>query len=342
MVFTYLDFIIENYKDVNPPIDEPTKGDLVKIRHQIELLSLPAEKGTEYDAGPKKTPKQHIRRQCYPKWATKKSHEWKELKQSKFTILADGDQTWSFNHSARQYWNQYDLLGLFFSKMGPAPGGGSVADQRNFYLPLTAVYGKFCLWIGGNQKPKMMDNGNPQQDQAAKGTGIPPACFQCTWRPDTGAFFLGATLAGFDANGAGTWEDELRGTRYHLLDGFFDFPGTWGTFEEGRSPTRTWDVDGKTLFGNCGETYPYLEMMGPNVSTIEERANTRGLALASTIANVREYQADAYRGMLIPPCLNCQQLLRYAGIYNVDRFAEDSTKVTHVFPPQVPIPLSWK
>ncbi|KAH6844547.1 hypothetical protein B0I37DRAFT_377753 [Chaetomium sp. MPI-CAGE-AT-0009] len=328
-VFAYLDSVIQKYKDVNPPIDEPTKDDLVKIRHQIELLSLPAATGTEYDAGPEMTPNQHIRRQNGPRWPAEG--------QSKFTVLANGDQSWSFNEGARRYWNQYDLLGLFFSKMGPAPGG-EAATQRNFYLPLTAVYAKFCLWIGGNQKPRMV-GGSKRQNRVGEGTGDPPYCFQCTWRQDTGRFFLGATLAGYDITEieTGTWGAELKGTRYHLLDGFFNFPGTWGTFEGGQSPTR--GNGGHTFFGNCAETYPYLEILGENVSTIDSRDKTHGLALKKQFADVQEYKADAYRKMLMPPCLNCQQLLLYAGIYDVDRFIHDSTMKVQFFPPvMVPKP----
>lgn len=188
--------------------------------------------------------------------------------QSKFAVLANAsedpakDQTWSFNSVPRQYWNQYDLLGLFFSKMGPAPEGGSVATQQNFYLPLTAVYAKFCLWIGGKQAPSMVNDTDPKKNRKGQGIGAPPQCFQCTWVEDTGKFFLGAALAGFDFNSCGAWEPELRGKRYHHLDNFFQFPGTWGQFEDRRSPVIEYELNGKTQFGNCGETYPFLEIIG--------------------------------------------------------------------------------
>jgi hypothetical protein len=42
-------------------------------------------------------------------------------------------------HNDRGYWSPYDLLGLFLSFMGPAPDR---ATKRNFYLPITAVYGR--------------------------------------------------------------------------------------------------------------------------------------------------------------------------------------------------------
>jgi hypothetical protein len=175
----------------------------------------------------------------------------------------------------RLYWNQYDLLGLFFSKMGPAPGSPGtpgtsksldppVADQSKFYLPLTAVYAKFCFWIGGNQLPRKKKDGGGKPEKG-EGTGDPPACFQCTWNEKTGQFFLGASLAGYRSNEEkidyGAWEDVVRGKRWHLFDNFYGFPGTWGPFEEGRSPMKKWTTK-TTLFGNCGETYPFLEMFG--------------------------------------------------------------------------------
>jgi hypothetical protein len=44
-----------------------------------------------------------------------------------------------YDYNGRDYWSPYDLLGLFLSFMGPAPNS---ATKRNFYLPMTAVYGR--------------------------------------------------------------------------------------------------------------------------------------------------------------------------------------------------------
>jgi hypothetical protein len=41
----------------------------------------------------------------------------------------------------KNYWTLTDLLGLFFSNLGPAPGG---ADRRHFYVPLLAL---FTRWV---------------------------------------------------------------------------------------------------------------------------------------------------------------------------------------------------
>jgi hypothetical protein len=93
---------------------------------------------------------------------------------SKFTVR-------QYLHNDRGYWSPFDLLGLFLSFMGPAP---DCATKRNFYLPITAVYGWWCYQIAGR------DYG---------GVGNIPYMFQCTWRTGPPAwFFLGSSLAGYE------------------------------------------------------------------------------------------------------------------------------------------------
>lgn len=218
--------------------------------------------------------RQHIRRQLDPAWAadTRKVSKKEKEGMAKFEVWAEESKhDWAVytNDSKRLYWNQYDLLGLFFSKMGPAPGG-PVADQSNFYLPLTAVYGKFCRWIGGKLEPAM-ESDTPDTDKKAEGCGDPPFCVQSTWRKDTGAFFLGASLAGVRANGTstpyGVWGDRVMEKRWDLLNGLLGFPGDWGEFKDKKSPTIAYQKK-KTLFGNCGETYPFLEMIGYDTALV--------------------------------------------------------------------------
>ena len=110
-------------------------------------------------------------------------------------------------HNDRDYWSPYDLLGLFLSFMGPAPDG---ATKRNFYLPITAVYGRWCRQIAGR------DPGG--------GVGDLPYMFQCTWCIRSGQptrFFLGSSLAGYDwtPDLTGTWKTVLRRARFALVDG---------------------------------------------------------------------------------------------------------------------------
>lgn len=111
------------------------------------------------------------------------------------------------------YCSPYDLLGLFFFHLGPAPVG---ADRARFYLPLTAVYGRWCCRITGHPDleyiPKTM---RPAQ----------PFMLQCTWMPvsleqgKTGPhnLFLGASLGGLVKKNAALWHMEVSLFRYKLI-----------------------------------------------------------------------------------------------------------------------------
>jgi hypothetical protein len=136
------------------------------------------------------------------------------------------------------------LLGLFLSFMGPAPNG---ATKRNFYLPMTAVYGRWCHQIAGRH---------------SGGVGDLPYMTQCTWcirSSQPTRFFLGSSLAGYSwkAELTGTWEAVLRYARFALVDGVqlrqagYDF---------NNSPTIQRDGGG-TKFGNCAKTYPFVELL---------------------------------------------------------------------------------
>jgi hypothetical protein len=113
--------------------------------------------GEDFRAGPNLTPDQHIYRAANPAWIPPPPPPQPPATVSKFTV---GRHL----HNGHDYWSPYDLLGLFLSLMGPAPNG---ATKRNFYLPMTAVYGRWCRQIAGN----------------APRNGIcdRPYMFQCTW-----------------------------------------------------------------------------------------------------------------------------------------------------------------
>lgn len=107
------------------------------------------------------------------------------------------------------------MLGAFLSMMGPAPSG---AERETFFLPSTAVYGRWCSQISGSK------NKAERNPRISLGVGSWPAVFQCTWRERHDAdtvFFLGASLAGYDWNqpkrvGEG-WKNVLRQERFDLL-----------------------------------------------------------------------------------------------------------------------------
>jgi hypothetical protein len=152
-------------------------------------------------------------------------------------------------HDGQDYWNPWNLLGLFLSLMGPAPDG---ATKRSFYLPMTAVYGRWCSRIAGSF-PR-------------NGTCDTPYMFQCTWcipsrnssKPTR--FSLGSSLAGFDWRPelTGTWKETLKHARFDLVDGDllqqagYDFDNSPVIAQRGVSGTK---------FGNCAETYPFLDLL---------------------------------------------------------------------------------
>jgi hypothetical protein len=148
------------------------------------------------------------------------------------------------------YWSSYDLLGLFLSFMGSAPNG---ATKRNFYLPMTAVYGRWCRQIAGS----LPNNGICDL----------PFMFQCTWCIPSGGsgqptqFFLGSSLAGYDWRPelTGTWKLVLRRARFDLVDGG---PLRQAGYDFDNSPVIDQSaMANDTRFGNCAETYPFLDLL---------------------------------------------------------------------------------
>lgn len=196
--------------------------------------SLP--NGRDYNLDPRLRPNQHIFRDGDPLWPGSTLKQRERAKMSRFKLRRH-------LHNTRSFSNPYDLLGLFLSSLGPAPIG---ATRENFYLPLTAVYGRWCAQIAG---------------RALGGVGFFPAVFQCTWRIADGMapqFFLGSSVAGYtDQDGytnqdVGTWREVVRKGRFDLL-----FPG--GNFDQ--SPSRTQNGNAGSRFGSCAETHPFLELM---------------------------------------------------------------------------------
>ncbi|KAK4223236.1 hypothetical protein QBC38DRAFT_512501 [Podospora fimiseda] len=197
--------------------------------------------GGEY-VNSKLTPDQHILRRRNPGWTEEKPAE------SRF--YAGLEKHWNIS-----YWSPYDLLGLFLSKLGPAPVGQN-ADKRNFYLPPL-----------GRLRPY-------QPRETGFGVGDPSFYYNCTWHPKTGEFFLGAVLADFDKSHTINNRGLKLGTR----------------------------------FGNCAETYPFVNMLSPHQKP-QWRSSCHGLALQRELAK----QALRTRGKyayLADPCVNCQELLR--------------------------------
>lgn len=197
--------------------------------------------GEDFHAGPDLTPDQHIYRAANPAWIEPQQPHRSQTPAtiSKFSVRRHP-------HNGCDYWSPYDLLGLFLSFMGPAPNG---ATKRNFYLPMTAVYGRWCRQIAGSP---------------CGGVGELPYMFQCTWCIRSGQptrFFLGSSLAGYawTAESTGTWKPALRRARFALVD---TVPLQQAGYGFDNSPmTQKIGVERGTKFGNCAETYPFLDLL---------------------------------------------------------------------------------
>ncbi|OJJ87730.1 uncharacterized protein ASPGLDRAFT_79482 [Aspergillus glaucus CBS 516.65] len=229
--------------------EEPNKTELDEIRNRILALSLgrlgneqhPRDEhdGTDY-TNSTLPPAQHIRRRINPDWKEKS----KTI--SKFHVDHHEQGAGGFEQAtdpkarALKYWSPYDLLGLFLSRLDYAP---VAANEDNFFLPLTAVYGKWCSNIAGNTSTGIK----------LKGVGDPPFMFQCTWvthRGDKKQFFLGASLAGYEwaKESTGTWESELKLARFNLVRDLLTSTenGFKWTFDSSRNRIPVPDKDKKT------------------------------------------------------------------------------------------------
>lgn len=207
--------------------------------------------GKDFRAGPGLWPDQHIYRARNPDWprvpppvsiftVRQRLHQRKQ---------GDNDDATDRPHRNLAYWSPYDLLGLFLSSMAP-----SGANKWNFYLPMTAVYGRWCRLVAGRRP--------------GGGVGDHPYMFQCTWCEKNGEFArfsLGASLAGYDwrLNKTGTWEMVLKRERFNLLEGAVGVPMQASEYDFDKSPMREPERNGDagTRFGNCAETYPFLDLM---------------------------------------------------------------------------------
>ncbi|KAF5603162.1 uncharacterized protein FSUBG_7385 [Fusarium subglutinans] len=266
---------------------------------------------------------------------------------SKFNVNLDGNWKHTTPDPARisglasddgvSYWNHYDLLGFILSLLKEDLDG---AKKDNFFLPLTAVYGRWCAKIGGNgktekhPKPPTAEGITAMADKP-RGVGAVPTVFQCTWMTaqDGVCFALGSSLAGFEKAGE-KWKERLRTYRFDLLYGWNNIHTlTRETKVEGKKKEETWHFnnspnrsvkgDAGTHFGNCGETYPFLHIC--RSLDVKAREDVNGLALKNFFLK-NEVLEETYSPLeihkkasegssalyLIPPCDNCEYLIQVA------------------------------
>jgi hypothetical protein len=146
------------------------------------------------------------------------------------------------------YWALTDLVGLFLTKLGPAPPW---AQERNFYLPLTAVFVRWVICL--------VDDATCQ----------PPSKYQCTWiRRDPNVpgqldeFSLGASFGGNLKTAPPAFRTNLQRARFDLLNRDpFIRNATWripGQRQQERWGFNCTTPNGQWRFGNCAETYPLI------------------------------------------------------------------------------------
>lgn len=164
------------------------------------------------------------------------------------------------------YWNPHDLLGYFLNLLGPAP---PAATKSNFFLPLTAVYARWCAKIAGRAPPVYGYPADPHP-----GAGNWPFMYQCTWRDDPGRrdaddaakkwFFLGASLGGdaWAAPQVGQFKTTVGRHRFRLLLTCAQTKlVSANAFDLRQAPEQILGGGNQTAFGSCAEGYPFVEMM---------------------------------------------------------------------------------
>lgn len=189
------------------------------------------------------------------------------------------------------FWSVTDLLGLFFAKLGPAPEG---AGPDTFFLPLTAVYARWTTILMEKKirqlpeselkKFKPSSKAKPGQSQSSPGppfiSAREPSMFQCTWiepvegKGEFAVFSLGASSGGFNTQLATrAFGEHLRKARFDLLNKIqtLDKTKEVRVFQDPHDKTKTvekvvkWGFGNPTpamwAFGNCAETYPFLQLL---------------------------------------------------------------------------------
>ncbi|KAL7951070.1 hypothetical protein V8C42DRAFT_308430 [Trichoderma barbatum] len=279
---------------------------LLQTYSQVE--SLAALNGVNFVTP---TPKCHIYRSQDPLYGKKKGQD---QNRPQFVV-----RTWTNNYTGgpdarniqMDYWGIYDLIGLFFGLLGGAP---LAADKNNFFLPLTAVYARWCTRLAGKlERNKVPDSG----------VGDVPAMFQCTWseREDGKGkwFFLGSSNAGdaFAKSNIGhEWKMRVRKKRFDMLLKEqqltmvlpHDFSNTEPEILQAGGSEATW--------GNCAESFPFAHCMtfGRN-----RNLKVQGLALSKKFLNLKEdvteysgYYDDNIWDSVVGPCFNCRRLIAKA------------------------------
>ncbi|KAI1426133.1 hypothetical protein F5Y12DRAFT_744092 [Xylaria sp. FL1777] len=284
---------------------------LSKIGPQLSDLILPD--GKEFK-NPNLSPNSHFLRNPDPLWV--KNVDVK--KQAKF-ILRPVPFTYQGALGKAvpvDWWNPYDLLGLFLSILGPAP---AAATKNNYFLPLCAVYARWCSCIAGHPAEKW------KWSTQGDGAGDWPYMFNVTWRPEGKPvdrviyFFLGGSTAGDDweEKVVGQWRTRVQRQRFNVLYAHLQMQlFAQDTFDKASSPKQLRSGAKTQCYGNCAETYPFIFSVR---SKKEDNKNLFGLALMREFMSVESLNTydpsvgGQVWGNLSGPCDNCATLITGAG-----------------------------
>ncbi|KAH6632438.1 hypothetical protein F5144DRAFT_603180 [Chaetomium tenue] len=166
----------------------------------------------------------------------------------------------------------YDVLGYLLATLGKEPPN---ANKQSFYLPLTAMYAKWCSTLCGRDEATPASTWKEQEYRPGKR----PTVYQCTWvgadhnedlEPleegdeegdeewEAPRFALGAAFAGCDFlegdedyDVRNSWRVRIIEKRKELLQGIGALPAD----EKLKQPFSN------SPWGHCAETYALLAML---------------------------------------------------------------------------------
>ncbi|KAI1457416.1 hypothetical protein F4805DRAFT_178044 [Annulohypoxylon moriforme] len=305
--------------------DELTNKYLQDTLSKIKIVALPDGKRFK---DPKLTPDSHFARTSNEEWKNKKWEGKEEERNREISKFILNEWPNKFRRGPRDagvqvpYWNPYDLLGYFFSVLGPAP---QAANKNNYFLPLTAVYARWCAQIAGTA-PKAY--GYPEVSNP--GAGNWPFMYQCTWwddpaNPTKKWFFLGASLGGdwWREPEVGTFSKVVQKHRFDmLLKCSLAKIVKAGDFTQKTPEQRA--GGNQNGYGSCAEGYPFAELMS---SDKVKNTHLYGLALKRDFMrdpNLRNYigtRDGVVWTNIAAPCRNCSALIIKAGA-RPEQFAE--------------------
>ncbi|KAI1634234.1 hypothetical protein F4809DRAFT_652013 [Biscogniauxia mediterranea] len=331
---------MEDIAQARGDFDQDTAKTLLAIYGFIISLSLPA--GSLY---------KDLTKQPYSHIARLVNRTWRSGDKTTSKFIVSGWNIASSIYSpagplpgpAPGWWCPYDLLGLFLSLLGPAP---AAANKNNFFLPLTAVYARWCSRIAGRP------NKNWDWKPSIQGEGDLPYVFQCTWQAKVdkstkqhfAPYFLGASTAGdrFCDKSTGSWRKRVQEARFDMLFSCQKISMVAkNDFKDEKAPNMDKNKARRTMvpFGNCAETYPFAATFLRNKT---ENESMTGLALKRDFMAEGEYpEYDPYRDSGIwlnsmNPCDNCKYLIGQAGAKESNFGKDQEREKAPIRPPNPP------